>query len=58
MGFETLVRDLYGKYAPDVDVEEKISAISKSDYSVVSFMDDFYAKYAPGSWMFKKKILL
>ena len=55
MGFETLVRDLYGKYAPDVDVEEKISAISKSDYSVVSFMDDFYAKYAPGKLDVQKK---
>jgi hypothetical protein len=47
MGFETLVRDLYGKYAPDVDVEEKLQAISGSDYNPSSFMDDFYAKYNP-----------
>ncbi len=45
--FEKLVRDLYGKYAPDVDVEEKLKYISGSDYSVDGFMNDFYAKYAP-----------
>jgi len=45
--FEKLVRDLYGKYAPDVDVEEKLKNISQSDYSVDGFMNDFYSKYAP-----------
>ena len=45
--FEKLVRDLYSKYAPDVDVEEKLKYISGSDYSVDGFMNDFYAKYAP-----------
>jgi hypothetical protein len=45
--FEKLVRDLYSKYAPDVDVEEKLKYISQSDYSVDGFMNDFYAKYAP-----------
>ena len=44
---EKLIRDLYGKYAPDVDVEEKLKYISQSDYSVDGFMNDFYAKYAP-----------
>jgi hypothetical protein len=42
--FEKLVRDLYSKYAPDVDVEEKLKYISQSDYSVDGFMNDFYAK--------------
>ena len=44
---EELIRNLYAKYAPDVNVDEKVEAISKTDYGVGEFIDDFYAKYAP-----------
>jgi len=54
-GFEQLVRDLYGKYAPEQDVDKKLAAISGSDYSVNSFMDDFYSKYAPEELTVEKK---
>ena len=45
--FEELVRDLYGKYAPDQDVDKKLQYISENDYGVDEFVKDFYGKYAP-----------
>ena len=45
--FAELVRDLYGKYAPDVDINEKFKYIVDNDLNVDDFVKEFYGKYAP-----------
>ena len=45
--YAELVKDLYGKYAPDVDINEKFKYIVDNDLNVDDFVKEFYGKYAP-----------
>ena len=45
--FEQLIRDLYGKYSPDTDVDEKIQKFSQAGLSPQEFLDGFYKKHDP-----------
>jgi hypothetical protein len=44
---ELLVRDLYGKYAPNNFSEDKISYVKENYENPEDFVRDFYGKYAP-----------
>ena len=44
---ELLVRDLYGKYAPNSFSEDKISYVKENYENPEDFVKDFYGKYAP-----------
>ena len=63
--YAELVRDLYGKYAPDVDINEKFKYIVDNDLNVDDFVKEFYGKYAPEEnlqekqdYIFKNKLFL
>jgi len=45
--FEQLIRDLYGKYSPETNVDEKIQKFSQAGLSPQEFLDGFYKKYDP-----------
>jgi hypothetical protein len=45
--FEQLIRDLYGKYSPETNIDEKIQKFSQAGLSPQEFLDGFYKKYDP-----------
>ena len=45
--FEQLIRDLYGKYSPETNVDEKVQKFSQAGLSPQEFLDGFYKKYDP-----------
>ncbi len=45
--FEQLIRDLYGKYSPETNVDEKIQKFSQAGLSPQEFLDGFYKKFDP-----------
>jgi hypothetical protein len=45
--FQQLIRDLYGRYSPETNVDEKIQKFSQARLSPQEFLDGFYKKFDP-----------